>query len=159
MQRRQNPNQTRRHRLRDHDYATPGYYFITFGTDQGRYLFGTIEREDFLPSPTGAALINLIRELPNDYPQIKIDSFAIMPNHVHLLIYLPIDQEPVSIPAIVRTIKGRATAIHRRITQDTSGLWHKGFHDTIVRNDQHLAEVRRYIAENPMRWQNDDIWY
>ncbi|MCO5225907.1 MAG: transposase [Thermomicrobiales bacterium] len=159
MQRRQHPDQTRRHRLRDYDYTTPGYYFITFRTVLGRYLLATIEDDQFIPSPTGVAVSNLIHLLPNDYPQITIDSFAIMPNHVHLLIYLPIDQEPVSISAIVRTIKGRATAIHRRNTQDTAGLWHKGFHDAIIRNDQHLAEVRRYIAENPTRWNNEDMWF
>lgn len=159
MQRRQNPNQTRRHRLLDHDYATPGYYFITFGTIQGRHLLGEIQGDSFYPSATGQALAELIATLPDEFPQVTVDSFAIMPNHVHMLIYLPIDREPISISTIVRGIKGRVTAIHRRGTGNTDGLWHKGFHDAIIRNDRHLAEVRRYIAENPMRWKNEDAWY
>lgn len=109
-------------------------------------------------SPTGEEVSRLLEALPSEYEQVEIDCFALMPNHVHVLIYLAIYAEPISLTEIVRVVKGRSAAFHRNLAQDRTRLWHKGFHDEIVRNDAQLDTVRRYIAENPLRWRNDDFW-
>jgi len=34
-------------------------------------------------------------------------------------------------------------------------LWQRNYYEHIIRNENSLAEIRRYIAENPLRWQED----
>lgn len=156
--RRKSEHQTRRHRLIGHDYSDPGYYFVTFGTKDGRHLLDTSENQRMILSPTGEMVSNMVKAMPDEYEQLVVDCFAIMPNHVHLLLYLRIDMEPISVSDIVRVIKGRSAALHRNLTHDRTGLWHKGFHDEIVRNDAQLDSVRRYVLENPLRWKNSEFW-
>ncbi len=158
MRRSHNENQTRRHRLLGHDYTEAGYYFVTFGTKDGQELLGIINEGRMSLSETGQIISDLIKELPNQFDQVIVDSLAIMPNHVHILMYLKIDHEPVSISDLVRLIKGRSSATHRKLGLNSNGLWQKGFHDEIVRNDKQLDEVRRYIAENPIRWRKNEGW-
>ena len=31
-------------------------------------------------------------------------------------------------------------------------LWQRGYFGRIVRNEQELAELREYVATNPLRW-------
>ena len=159
MKRRQNPNQTRHHRLLGHDYSTPGYYFVTFGTHDGLELLGSIEAGIVQLSATGKAVSQLILNLPYSYRDVTVDCFTVMPNHVHLLIYLSLENSAL-ISQIIRSVKGPSTVLHRQASHGRlrSPLWHKGFHDEVVRNDEHLDQVRRYIAENPIRWKNDDFW-
>lgn len=56
MMRRKNPNQTRHHRLLGHDYASPGYYFITFGTHDGLELLGTYVDDQIKMADVGEAV-------------------------------------------------------------------------------------------------------
>jgi REP element-mobilizing transposase RayT len=31
-------------------------------------------------------------------------------------------------------------------------LWQRGYHDRVIRDEEHLRRVRDYIANNPVRW-------
>src|SRR5690606_25780535 len=105
VNRKHSDHQSRRHRLIGHDYENPGYYFITFATKNRRQLLGIINGDLMILSPTGRAVEGMIRGLPKNIGQIGIDSFAIMPDHVHLLLYIPIDKDSMSIPDVIRLIK------------------------------------------------------
>ena len=37
--------------------------------------------------------------------------------------------------------------------QISGRLWQSGFYDVIIRNEQHLEGVRRYIRNNPANWE------
>jgi REP element-mobilizing transposase RayT len=34
-------------------------------------------------------------------------------------------------------------------------LWQRSFHDRIIRDGRELARIRRYIANNPAKWDED----
>ncbi len=36
-------------------------------------------------------------------------------------------------------------------------LWQRSFHDHVIRDEDDLAHVRRYIGENPLRWSLDEL--
>jgi hypothetical protein len=36
-------------------------------------------------------------------------------------------------------------------------LWQRSFHDHVIRDEDDLARVRRYIDENPLRWSLDEL--
>jgi putative transposase len=35
-------------------------------------------------------------------------------------------------------------------------LWHRNYYEHIIRNDESLNRIRRYIVDNPAQWANDD---
>src|SRR5690606_29323693 len=113
-----------------HDYATPGYYFLTFGTHRNLELLSVIVDGNIQLSPIGTAVCTLIQSLSDRYQDVSIDCYSVMPNHIHLLIYLSLENT-ISISQIVRSIKGPSTAIHRKLGGEGT-LWHKGFHDEII---------------------------
>ncbi len=44
------------------------------------------------------------------------------------------------------------------ILRDTKGapVWHRSFHDEIIRNPKHFQNVRKYIRDNPKNWNEDE---
>jgi hypothetical protein len=34
-------------------------------------------------------------------------------------------------------------------------VWQRGYHERIVRDDDELEAIRRYVVENPVRWSAD----
>jgi len=34
-------------------------------------------------------------------------------------------------------------------------IWQRSFHDHVIRNEKSLAEIRAYIINNPLNWEND----
>lgn len=89
-------------RLPGYDYSTPGYYFVTFNTrwrnknvlaysapcddlTVGTAAFGG----PVLPlTPAGKIVEQLIKNIDRVYPDVRVDCYAIMPDHVHLLLAL-----------------------------------------------------------------------
>jgi REP element-mobilizing transposase RayT len=62
-----------------------------------------------------------------------------------------------SLGAIVGSFKAASS---KRINEAhrTAGatIWHRGYHDRIVRNDHELDRIRRYIYDNPAAWPHDE---
>lgn len=70
-------------RLRGYDYSRPGTYFVTVCTHRKEHLLGEVAEGDMKPSQCGEIVGLHWRDLPRHYPQIRLDSFVVMPNHVH----------------------------------------------------------------------------
>ncbi|MEO0558370.1 MAG: transposase, partial [Bacteroidota bacterium] len=66
-------------------------------------------------------------------------------------------REGVSLSTVVGTYKAAVTRTVNRQLGTTGSLWQPRFHDRIVRlrDPDELAALRRYIAENPVRWPQD----
>ena len=57
-------------------------------------------------------------------------------------------------PTIVRSYKAAVTL---RINAGRGVLvWQRNFYEHIIRNDEFLDHIRRYIIDNPARWGDDD---
>lgn len=162
------PGTTRRVRMDGHDYAYPGYYFVTICTADRQRLLGQIEDGLQSYSTAGMMLQDVIAESGSRFSTVTIDSQIVMPNHIHVLIGLAIrlDDEALAenLSDVVRWIKN---ASHRRygIGVKQSGwqpyqgrLWQKGFHDHIVRGEKELETLRNYIATNVERWEEDTFY-
>lgn len=63
---------------------------------------------------------------------------------------------PGSIPTIVRSFKSAVTK-HINEGRQTPGapVWQRNYYEHIIRDDRALNAIRRYIAENPLRWHLD----
>lgn len=80
--------QRRSIRLPDYDYSQPGAYFITICTHQKQPLFGTIADELVTLSRYGIIAQQCWLNLPRLFPQIELDEFVFMPNHMHGVIII-----------------------------------------------------------------------
>jgi len=79
------PNIHHRHsiRLQTYDYSQPGVYFITVCTQNREYLFGEIMDGKMQLNNAGRIAKECWQEIPKHYPDLILDEFIIMPNHVH----------------------------------------------------------------------------
>ena len=79
-----------------------------------------------------------------DAGKFKLHGFAIMPNHVHILITPATDQNT---SRCVQLIKGGYSFAARE--QSSGEIWHPGHHEHRIRDDaDHQAQLA-YIANNP----------
>jgi len=83
-----NPDIHHRHsiRLKEFDYSNTGSYFVTICTQQRNCLFGTITDGKMELNDAGRLIKKVWLELPLYYPNIDIDAFVVMPNHIHGII-------------------------------------------------------------------------
>jgi putative transposase len=73
-------------RLKEWDYGTPGYYFVTICTKNRVSWFGEVITEQMLLSTTGSIVRQFLEKIPDIYPNISIDAWVVMPNHIHAII-------------------------------------------------------------------------
>src|SRR5665213_1076604 len=81
-----------------------------------------------------------------DAGKFQLHGFAIMPDHVHILITPAMDQ---STSRCLQLIKGGYSFAFRN--QSPGEVWHSGYHEHRVRDADDFQAQRQYIANNPMR--------
>ena len=66
--------------------------------------------------------------------------------------------EPGSLGAVVGNFKSVVTRRVNRL-RGTPGapFWQRNYHERIIRDERALRAIRRYIRENPMRWERDRL--
>ena len=37
-------------------------------------------------------------------------------------------------------------------------IWQRNYYEHIIRNEKSLNEIRKYILENPARWEEDSLY-
>jgi putative transposase len=75
-------------RLPGYDYTQPGAYFVTLVTKFRECLFGEILNGGMILNECGSIIRSKGLELPNRFPNIVLDEFVIMPNHIHGIIII-----------------------------------------------------------------------
>jgi len=86
-----------------------------------------------------------------DGKRSDLDSFVVMPNHVHVLFWLRAGEalERSCIPGRVFTAKEINHGQERGRLARTGQAWQEGYWDRMICNERHLNAVRSYIARNP----------
>jgi REP element-mobilizing transposase RayT len=70
-------------RLEGFDYSSEGCYFITICTNERKHIFGEISDGIMALNDAGNIVMECWNDLPNHYPNLILDEFVIMPDHVH----------------------------------------------------------------------------
>jgi putative transposase len=70
-------------RLTGYDYSTPGNYFITICLDNVRCMLAGWNKGRLNNTPVGDVAAKYWMEIPIHYPNMAIDAFVIMPDHLH----------------------------------------------------------------------------
>jgi putative transposase len=163
-------------RLPGYDYTLPGAYFITICTNEKRCLFGEVIEGDMRLNAYGQIVQEEWLKTGTLRPNIELDVFSIMPNHVHGIIVLHDNRRviarydstehrpsylghlpPSSLPSITRAFK---SAVTRRINEIRNilglAIWQRGYYEHIIRNEVDLNATREYIQNNPGKWADDE---
>ena len=89
----------KRNRLENWDYSSNGAYFITICTFQRETILGRVVGAIHESPASGIELTRIgkivrdtVETLPQKFPEIRLEKYVVMPNHVHLL--LLIDRDP-----------------------------------------------------------------
>ncbi|MDY6853137.1 MAG: transposase [Thermodesulfobacteriota bacterium] len=79
-------------RLKGRDYSASGYYFVTIVTHDRICSLGEIVDGRILLNDQGKIVENEWLKTPKIRPNIAIDEYVIMPNHVHGIIVIKEDE-------------------------------------------------------------------
>lgn len=150
-------------RLPGYDYSTANAYFITICTQDRKNLFwqtvgATIGRpQEALLTRSGQVVDHCINLISSHYPAVTVDQYAIMPNHIHLLIQIHTDDSgrPMAAPTVSVLINQLKGAISKRIGKS---IWQKGFYDHIIRDENDYQGAWQYILGNSMKLAEKHGW-
>ena len=160
----------KRTRLSAYDYSGPGVYFLTVCTHNRECLLSQIAPvgEGLAPPVVSLTEIGKIVEeeilaLEKHFPEVKMDHYVIMPNHIHLLLSLKEKENAggaspsPTVSSMVGTMKSISTIrCHKELK--TRFAWQRSFYDHVIRNEKDYREVWEYIEENPVKWTQDQFF-
>ena len=152
-------------RLKGYDYSRSGAYFVTICIHQRKTLLGTIANGIMEPTPAGEMVQTIWEEMPLYYPNVELDAFVLMPNHIHGIIILksPETEPAMTLSDLVHRFKSFTTAKYRHGVNHEQWqpflgkLWQRNYYEHIIRNQQSCDRLRQYIANNPLLWQSDSL--
>ncbi len=78
--------------------------------------------------------------------KFSVWAYCFMPDHLHLLL---IAKENSDLIKVIRTYKQLSGYEYKKTTG--KNLWQKSFYDHILRKEENIAQLVRYILENPVR--------
>ncbi len=169
-------------RLEGYDYGAWGPYFVSIVLDRRLPLFGDAVDEEMRLNDAGEMAESVWAALPRRFPAVRVDTFVVMPNHIHGIIVIDhSDTVNTTERATTRVAPTGASDAGRRIALgDVVGaykslttveyvrgvadhgwprfrgrLWQRNYYEHIIRDDRSLERIRAYILDNPARWPTD----
>ena len=146
-------------RLKAYDYSSNGACFITIcANTHGHNVFSQIESNDSFPDPAtvltaaGKIVDGLIQNIDRVYPGVHVDTYCLMPDHIHLLLMIRAKEDgppraaaPAAIPTVINSLKSLATKRCGKV------LWQRGYYEHVIRCETELNEIREYIENYPRK--------
>ena len=166
-------------RLQGYDYSQAGAYFITVCTHSRAPLFGEIVDGVMVLNTAGQIVEKCWCAIPEHFPQVTLDEFVVMPNHVHGIItvgvnnvvgandYLPQPSKKTPRPlqhgtsrTIGSMVRGFKIGVTRwfRANTDIHAVWQRNYYEHIIRNEDAYLKIAEYIQTNPQRWETDTYY-
>lgn len=173
-------------RLKGYDYSQNGYYFVTICTESKGNVLGEIKDNQMALNDAGDMVSKWWVELKHKFPTTVLWEYVVMPNHIHGIIEIknivgaglcacpPIESSNnfstgghagPPLPDIVRWFKTMTTnAYYQKVKEGMfvrikGKLWQRNYYEHIIRSDEELQEIRRYISNNPKNWKKDKLYF
>ena len=136
-------------RLASHDYGEAGAYFVTVCSAGRTCVFGHVEDDRVILSAAGRVVRTCWLAIPTHCRGVELDAFVVMPNHLHGIVVLVGARHASPLRVAVGSFMAAVSLrLGRRV-------WQRSFHDRVIRSDDELEALRRYVDENPLRWALD----
>ena len=152
-------------RLNHYDYSTPGAYFVTICTQNRRCLLSHIVGRGLGPAENRDTVYGEIAKqqlllLEKRYPNLKIDQYVIMPNHIHAILLLEEAAGASPRPTlmdIICTYKSLTTKACKQ-AKSIDKLFQTSFYEHVIRGQADYDEIAEYIVNNPKQWELDSLF-
>jgi putative transposase len=152
-------------RLKGHDYAGGGVYFVTLCAHRGA---GNV----FAGEGARKIAEDCWQAIPDHFPNVRVGAFVAMPDHVHGIIHMagggaknlsPIRGEEKALPdgrggapdrphgtsrTLGSVIRGFKIGVVKGIAPN---IWQRNYYEMIVRTPEAEARIAEYIRLNPWR--------
>ncbi|MDD4530246.1 MAG: transposase, partial [Candidatus Gracilibacteria bacterium] len=128
-------------RLSNFDYSSSGAYFVTICANNRENVFGEIVNGEIILNDIGQIVEEEILATEKIRKNVIIDEFVIMPNHVHVIIFL--NNEDYNCPARI-PVETHCNASLQPQPSLQPFSWQQNYHDRIIRNEQELFKIRKY---------------
>lgn len=154
-------------RLKNFDYGTVNFYFITLCAKNKKQYLGKIKNGELALNKIGQLLNETWLGLPNIFSGIELDLSVVMPNHFHGIIIFTQRPEfiqagkPATLGQIIGALKSKTNVLARKKFfphLERLELWQKTFYDRVIRNEDDLLKTRDYIQNNPLKWTLDEYY-
>ena len=87
---------------------------------------------------------------------ITVDRYAVMPNHVHMIIVITDNGRLTTARTAGPTLSEIIRLWKRAISKEIGfSPWQKSYYDHIIRNEKEYNRIAEYIDHNPETWAND----
>jgi putative transposase len=154
----------KQYRLPFYNYASTNLYFVTLCTYNKHQYFGRVRNGIIELSDIGQIVLECLQNRPRKLSYVSLDQFVIMPDHLHAIIHIDNPEaertkkentftvKERSLSEVVRNFKSAVTLLSRK-NYPGMCVWQNRFHDRIIRSDQELHAIRKYIEDNPTQWE------
>ncbi len=171
-------------RLEGYDYRNEGLYYITICTKNRTHYFGECNDGIMFLNDLGKVAEDCWLAIPTHFPNVSLDEFVIMPNHIHGIVcinekieigrttvetynytslqtpknshFQNLSAPAKSLSTIIRAFKTVVTTESRKINPNFA--WQPRFHDHIIRDAQSFENIKKYIINNPINWKEDEYY-
>lgn len=168
----------KQYRYKGYDYSQNGLYFITICIKNRQEYFGDIVNDIMNLSVLGRVTEKCWLEIPKHFPFVLLDEFVIMPNHIHGILEIfnnnivgtqdfaflhgknrkrkyknQFAPQSKNLASIIRGFKIGVTKFAKN--NNLEFRWQGRFHDRIIRNQNELDRIKKYILDNPLKWKLD----
>ena len=162
-------------RLKEFDYSTPWWYYVTICTHNRNNIFGQINYEKMVLNELGTIVEEEWLRTEELRKNIELDYYVIMPNHFHGILIINSRDKARLIPTIEKREFGKPvanslssivglfkSAVTKRINESRNSpgesVWQHNFYEHIIRNENDLNNIRKYIEFNPLKWEIDEYY-
>ena len=140
-------------RIPNYNYGSYNYYFVTICAHNKKCIFG---QPNALNS-VGKTAEQYLKNISKIYPQVIVDKFVVMPNHIHMILIMGKNISEKNLPDLTRVVGQFKMAVTKEVHKVRPDLvvWQRSFHDHIIRNQHSYEKIWNYIDGNPAKWEED----
>jgi putative transposase len=139
-----------------------GWFFVTTQVAHNKTMFGVIAGEQCRLNELGKMVEQHWSDFFKFHPEFEQDEFVVMPNHFHAIIRAVGGSGKSSdLSGAMRIFKSLAANEYLKLKKSGrcpdigSKLWLSSYYDNLITSERELLQIRRYIRENPARWDRD----
>lgn len=137
-----------------HDYKSRCIYHITLKkiaeAPPFSYLSSGVADYCLVRNPIGSIIEKHIRRLPELNPSLRPLQYCVMPDHVHLLLFVT---SPIDLPVgnYIGKLKNAILQEYRLLSKTEALIFDHDFYDCILHRGRSLDTLYKYIRDNPRR--------
>ena len=139
-------------RMQNFDYSSENFYFVTICTADKKCIFGKPGKLNQLGEIAYADMKNISEH----YKNILVETFIIMPNHVHAIIEITgtTGDNKKSLDTVIGLYKSGVSRKIHTIYPELK-VWQRSFHDHVIRGQRQYEKIWNYVSYNDSKWEAD----